>query len=143
MNYYLYDGHIYSSDELLHYGVPGMKWGVRKEHYKAMNRHERKKTREKYYQTEEGKLYKVKRNTIIGTVLGGPLVGVATGLITAKRNDILEKQVSRGKQYVEKLATTRTIELQSPNRNNTRVTGEEEAEFWKAYARELEKQQHQ
>lgn len=61
MNYYLYDGHAYSSDELVHYGVPGMKWGVRKEHYKAMNRHERKRTREKYYRTEEGKEHKVKK----------------------------------------------------------------------------------
>ena len=47
MNYYLYDGHVYGSDELVHYGVPGMKLGVRKERYKAMNRHERKRTREK------------------------------------------------------------------------------------------------
>lgn len=30
MNYYLYDGHVYSSDELVHYGVPGMKWGSKK-----------------------------------------------------------------------------------------------------------------
>lgn len=141
MNYYLYDGRVYSSDELVHYGVPGMKWGVRKERYKAMNRHERKKTREKYYRTEEGKEHKVKRSTIIGTVLGGPVVGIAAGLITAKRNGMLEKRVSQGKQYVEKLATTRTVELKSSYGNNTRVTGEEEAEFWKGLAKELEKQQ--
>ena len=131
MNYYLCDGSFYSKDELKHYGVPGMKWGVRKERYKAMNRHERKKTREEDY----------RRNTIIGTVLGGPVVGIASGLITAKRNGLLEKRVSQGKQYVEKLATTRTVELKRSYGNDTRVTGEEEAEFWKSLAKELEKQQ--
>ena len=141
MNYYLCDGSFYSKDELKHYGVHGMKLGVRKERYKAMNRHERKKTREEYYRTEEGKQYKVRRNTIIGTVLGGPVVGIASGLITAKRNGLLEKRVSQGKQYVEKLATTRTAELKRSYGNDTRATGEEEAEFWKSLAKELEKQQ--
>lgn len=141
MNYYLYEGRVYSSDELMHYGVPGMKWGVRKERYKAMNRHERKKTREKYYKTEEGKMYKVKRNTIIGTVLAGPVVGIASGLITAKRNGLLQERVEQGKQYVEKLASKRTVELTGSHGNGTRVTGEEEAQFWKDLARYYEEQQ--
>ena len=54
---------------------------------------------------------------------------------------MLEKRVSQGKQYVEKLATTRTVELKSSYGNNTHVTGEEEAEFWKGLAKELGKQQ--
>lgn len=30
MNYYLYDGQFYRSDELCHWGIKGMKWGVRR-----------------------------------------------------------------------------------------------------------------
>ena len=33
MNYYIHDGEIYNQDELAHYGVVGMKWGVRKGNY--------------------------------------------------------------------------------------------------------------
>ena len=30
MNYYLYDGQFYRSDELCHWGIKGMRWGVRR-----------------------------------------------------------------------------------------------------------------
>lgn len=132
--------YIMTSDgELCHYGVKGMKWGVRKAEYKAMNRQQRKKTREEYYKTDEGKQYKIARNTVIGTVLGGPMIGVAAGLITAKRNGELQKRVNQGKNYVEKLATKRVVDIRSPFNESTRVTGDEEAEFWKALAENYEK----
>ena len=33
LNYYIYDGELYSQEELQHYGVIGMKWGIRKGNY--------------------------------------------------------------------------------------------------------------
>ena len=40
-NYLVHSG-IISEEELAHYGVPGMKWGVRKSVYKSLNRRQRK-----------------------------------------------------------------------------------------------------
>lgn len=40
--------HYNDSDYLMHYGVPGMKWGVRKDKYKAMSRSERKAARKSF-----------------------------------------------------------------------------------------------
>lgn len=36
------------NDDISHYGVKGMKWGVRKDRYKSMSRSERKTQRQKY-----------------------------------------------------------------------------------------------
>ena len=67
--YFVYNGGLYSTDELKHYGVKGMKWGVHKSVYKSMNKQQRKAQRQKYKQSPEGR---IKRATNIGTFLGGP-----------------------------------------------------------------------
>lgn len=30
MNYYVYNGQWYSTEELIHHGIKGMKWGIRR-----------------------------------------------------------------------------------------------------------------
>lgn len=86
--------------ELYHYGVKGMKWGVRKSAYNSLNRQQRKEVRKKYYNTPEGK---IKKATTIGTFLVGPLGGVIAGSITSKRiGDISKSSIDKGKREVEK-----------------------------------------
>ena len=70
------------NDELYHYGVKGMKWGVRKDVYKSSSRSRKREIRKEYYKTPEGR---IKKATTIGTMLGGPLVGVIAGSITARK----------------------------------------------------------
>ena len=41
--------------ELYHYGVKGMKWGVRKSEYKSMSRSQKKQTRKQYQQDKIAK----------------------------------------------------------------------------------------
>lgn len=99
--YTIINGQLVSVDELKHYGVKGMKWGVRKSEYKAMNRQQRKETRKAYYNTPEGKTVKA---TSIGTFFGGPLVGVLAGLITAKKvGYISQSTIDKGKRKVEEV----------------------------------------
>lgn len=76
--------------ELYHYGVAGMKWGIRKSVYKSMNKQQRRETRKKYYETPEGK---IKKATTIGTILGGPLGGVIAGGITAKKQKNISQNI--------------------------------------------------
>ena len=117
---------MYREDELMHYGVLGMKWGVRRSEYRSMSKSQRKTQREKYLKTPEGK---IERATRIGTVLGGPLAGIVAGSITAKKVGGLDKDtVNKGKTKIEnhkktKIETSnktkKLLENKETNRNET------------------------
>lgn len=112
-------------NELYHYGVKGMKWGVKKSDYKAMNRSQRKATRKKYRNTPTGK---IERATTIGTFLGGPIGGIITGSIMSKKvGDISPKKVDTGKKVVEKIKPE-TVKTESKKVADikSRVTGKKE-----------------
>lgn len=69
------------SNELYHHGVKGMKWGVRKEDYKAMSRAEKHATRRKYYKDNpnEGRIKRAGRYGIAIGGSAGTQVGAAVG----------------------------------------------------------------
>ena len=67
------------SNELYHHGVKGMKWGVRKEDYKAMSRADRKATRNKFYRDNPNENRK-KRAGRYGIAIGGN-TGAAVGVL--------------------------------------------------------------
>lgn len=107
-------------DELYHYGVKGMKWGVRKEVYNSASRSRKKEIRKEYYKTPEGR---VKKATNIGTILGGPLGGIIAGSITARKiekevgaiknnklSSVDNKVIEKGRKKVEALSNNGKIE---------------------------------
>ena len=97
--------YVSTGTELYHYGVLGMKWGVCKSEYKSMNKQQRQETRNKYYNTPEGK---IKRATSIGTMLAGQVGGVIAGSIMVKKVDKLQKNiVNNGKKNFEKHKTAK------------------------------------
>ena len=101
-----------NNNELYHYGVKGMKWGVRKSDYKGMkygvrksdykgmNRQQRKETRQKYYKTPEGQ---IKRATRIASFLGGPIVSHSVRkTLNENINNIPDKNISKGSEFANK-----------------------------------------
>ena len=107
-------------NELYHYGVKGMKWGVRKEVYNSSSRSRKKEIRKEYYKTPEGR---IKKAATIGTILGGPLVGIVAGSITARKiekevgaiknnklSSVDNKVIEKGRKKVEALSNNGKIE---------------------------------
>ena len=107
-------------NELYHHGIKGMKWGVRKEVYNSSSRSRKKEIKKEYYKTPEGR---IKKATTIGTMLGGPLVGIVAGSITARKiekkvgviknnklSSVDNKVIEKGKKKVEALSKNGKIE---------------------------------
>ena len=97
-----------------------MKWGLRKDVSKSSSRSRQKEIRKEYYKTPEGR---IKKATTIGTMLGGPLVGVIAGSITARKvrkkvdtmkNDKLssvdKSTIKKGKKKAEALLNDYKVE---------------------------------
>ena len=62
--YFVYNGGLYSTDELKHYGVKGMKWGVHKSVYKSMNKKQLKNRLESLAVTQDLKLRKLRQKEL-------------------------------------------------------------------------------
>lgn len=109
-----------NQEELMHYGVKGMKWGVRRDKYERMGSQERQKVRKAYRagnkvarknpKTSEQRLIRNRdRGESIGIILAGPvggLVGAAIGSAYTKRkynvkiNDIDRQLQEIGMEYL-------------------------------------------
>lgn len=98
------------------------KWGVKKSEYKTMNREQRNKLKRDYFSTEEGKNdnKRITRNTVVGTLLGGPVIGLAVGFATLKKvSDNVPVRDDRGAKVcdeaVTKIGGTKVSDLNSKN----------------------------
>lgn len=111
------------SNELYHYGVKGMRWGIRKEQYKSLRPTQQKKVRQVYRKgskivsksktSKAGKAIRYQQNAaFIGQLLLGLPGALAGGEIGARRaaeiyditaKEIQEEIVRAGRQYYEDL----------------------------------------
>lgn len=88
---------MYDDDYLVHFGVKGMKWGVRKEQYKSADKATRKKYKEAYKKTDEYRTKISKRKVaataavggLVGGGVGGALAGIAQATHQQRRNSKL------------------------------------------------------
>ena len=91
---------MYYDDYLIHFGVKGMKWGVRKDQYKSADRATRKKYKEAYKKTDEYRTKMSKRKvaatTLAGTLVGGGIGGALAGVAQATHQQRRNSKLSTG-----------------------------------------------
>lgn len=103
-----------NNNELYHYGVKGMKWGVRKSTYNSADKYTRKQIRKAYWDTPEGKTIKAAG---LGSFLGGPIGAGVASFITGKKtgyfNDVKDwKKMNEGKKLSERYRDKKMIDVE-------------------------------
>lgn len=105
MNYYLIDGEFISSDELYHYGVKGMKWGIRRyQNQDGTLTSEGKKRAKQEYKDDNKKAYELGKDATIA--------GHATGR-SMRRTIKLENKLDKLYEKDPEGLKTRTQKLRS------------------------------
>lgn len=101
--YFVYNGGLYSTDELKHYGVKGMKWGVRK----AINRSGKdsrrmiKKLNRVNDRMEKNRALQNYLNTRIDISENHKLIGKLERLALTKNKELIGNRYAKAKEKVD------------------------------------------
>lgn len=85
----------------------------------------------------------IRKVTSVGSILGGPVVGISAGLYATRTyrkalRDISEKPISSASNKTLTMVTKTEAKKLGLN-SSTRVTGKAESDFWKSLATDIEK----
>lgn len=100
-NYIYSNGQLYNTDELMHYGVPGMRWGHRKAKMQQIraNRKQRKKLEKEYGKLEDQLTYGKKANVKKNAEISKKLNNIEKKLNSLNKKD-RDKKVKKGRSKV-------------------------------------------